>query len=220
MIAISNAKSNSQASTYGDDILHYATQASELKAGNVYLAHTHGERFEKLLPLLVGDDVKVRAVMLKDWRETSAGETFTSEFEDLTNEEKRTPAQTTRLNVMRAQLKHMNINMIRAVETYRGIKILRSLGRKVTTEEVTTMDGDETNVFACYVIYKNPALPENEQEQDRVEFDSAKLQRVNKIKAEITADMSTLALRKKCRSKKRQHLTMQSSPMATRYPRR
>lgn len=191
----STANSNSGGLTaFGIDMLNQAELPAKLKTGALSHAVTHANVIISLLPKLAVKDVNVRDTLLTFWREnTPAGAKFYKAFNALKDEEDRTPEQNGAFAKMQGVLKALNKSMVDAIDTYKGMEILRKSGRKVSIRKVPGMD----NVFNCFVIYpNNPALKDNEQEEYPTEFNVTALQNVNHIANKIKPDMQTTTLRK------------------------
>jgi len=193
-----NSNSNAKASSFGDDILRAAGLKSETSTITLMLADTHSDRFDKLLPLVSAKDANVRDILLKDWYDTPAGETFGKRFAMLRDNKAKSPTQKEEFATMQDINSQLNTLLGRAVDTYRGIKILRDKGRDVTVRKVKNVG--EAKIYACFVWYNNEALEADDREtaDDRLSFYASELQRVHGIADRITDSTTTEELKALC----------------------
>jgi len=200
MTTNANGSNSAAATSYGEDIIKASGLKQEYATISLMLADTHGDRYDRLLPLLppLNPDANVRETLLNDFYSTPGGQSFGAEYATLAKIKDKSPTQAGRFEAMQAISNNLNTTIGRAVDVYRGIKLLRDKGRIVSVRRVKGL-GD-SKAYTCHVHYVNAALPADEQEttDDRVQFYASELMRVQGIVAAITDETTTDQLKVLC----------------------
>jgi len=191
---------------FGADILRNATLKIESDTGKLMLADKHSSEFADILKRLAMPEAKTRTVLLDAWKATPTGDAFFLEYDELKADgEQRTATQDKQFALMQARLKQINTTMGRALDTYRGIVALRSLGRTVKIEKAKNVkDVENADAYTCYVNYPSDKLSDEQRKLEKDEpvlFDASKLARIEGIKANITDTMATVDVRRLCSPK-------------------
>ena len=195
----SNNTAGSNVGTYGDDVLNAASLPAQRATVSVQLAHMHGDRFAKLLPLVRADNVtSVRDLLLNDWGSTPQAEEFMKRYDALQKIKDKTAAQADQFKTMQGVKTSVALTLTRAIDTYEGIALLRDLGRTVTIRRLKGIA--DANVYQCNVVFINEALAEDDREDSPVPFVAAELMRVKAVHTAkpIADDVDTTTLKSLC----------------------
>ena len=188
------------ASTYGSDVLHYASLKGEQDSGPLFFYLTHSNTLNDLaakVEYALSKDEKVRPVVLDHWKATPEGEAIMKEYAALLAIKQKTPEQEMRQRTLMDLQNQVNIQTLRNIDTCKGIDVLVGLDREVNVQRI-----QGTNKYACYVVSTLKNDDGTRKEFIHVTFTATQLRRLASAGNAVNVMMTTTDIRKVCDSLK------------------
>jgi len=188
------------ATTFGADILKYAKNKREADTSGIYMVHAHEPDLIELdiqvtRAQKAGDSV--REVMLSYWYKTAEGIKHIKAKSSLPKAKQRTEKQDGTFAELGRLESAINLQLIRALDTYRGVAVLRKT-RLVHIEKI-----DLTSVYTCFVRSSATDAKGKPIEFTNTRFAANDLQHVAAVEKQFTAATPTATILKLCGSKKK-----------------
>jgi len=188
--------------SYGADILHYASLKGEQDSGPLFFAVAHAATLRELadkVAYAVSKEEKVRPIILDHWKSSPEGDEVQKEYASLLGIKQKTPDQTVRQQTLLELFNQVNIQTLRNIETLVGIDKLSAWERDVNIQRIPG-----TSKYACYVISTQQNDDGTRKEFIHVPFTATQLRKLGKVQLDVaTVDtISTADIRKACDSLK------------------
>ena len=187
---------NSNASSFGADMLHYASLKGEADSGPLFFALAHKAELGELkhkLDHAEKNGEKLRPVVLDYFKATPQGEELDKEYAGLLAVKQKTPDQVVRQQTILELFNQVNIQTLRNIETLSGINKLNALDRTVNIQRI-----QGSNKYACYVISAQKNDDGTMKEFIHVPFTATQLRRLAAMdmSKDLSASMATTDIRK------------------------